>query len=109
MIKILNCIAKNKLILIVLMLLLFSTNNSVANPKHKVKLTEVLINSHSVLPDSYDDIVIAETDTIFFRYELDFHSSLPFMFNLRLIDRDEVSERSANTKEVSYTKLHEGN
>jgi signal transduction histidine kinase len=81
--------------------------NSIAGG-YSVDVTEIQINGKSI--KNYDNIVIAETDTIIFKYTLNTTSKAtdPFLYKLNLTINEEISERTAGLKEILYCNLAQG-
>ena len=76
---------------------------------YHIDITSVRINGNSI--ENYNDIVIAETDTIIFNYKLnknDINPNTPFLYKLTLKENQEVSERTAGLEEILYCNLIRG-
>jgi signal transduction histidine kinase len=91
-------------------ILIFITTiyNAVAN-NYSIDITGIKINGKII--NNYNNIVIDETDTIIFNYELNQNNhptTAPFLYKLTLKNNDANSERTAGLKEILYCNLTQG-
>jgi len=98
----------NIFIYFIYILIVITSMNSINAADYSVKINEILINRQSL--KDHNTVIIAETDTIVFRYSLDQTDTTktiaPFLFKLVLNQNGEISERTtAGLKEIAYYNL----
>lgn len=78
---------------------------------YSVDIKEILVNGVAVEKQNYDDIVIADSDSLTFKYEMSEQSpkiTKPYFFNAVLINNNDSSSRTSGVKELSFFNLNEG-
>ena len=85
-----------------------SSNFLFSNPSRIVIIKEISINGRPITPSEFNNIILADSDTIMFKYDLDVPSDSPFLYNLILNNFPEISERPAGSNVVHYSNLKEG-
>jgi len=79
-----------------------------SNQVQNVIIKEIISSETGFNFDNFNDIVIASSDTILFRYTLDIPQNTPFLYTIKITNKDETSERTAGLTEVQYSNLDEG-